>query len=61
MITIHILHGGLPLCRFSTEVPGNWPEGHQWVGLNVLSMSFPEGTRLCMRCAEESKKFPYED
>lgn len=28
---IHILHEGLPLCGFSREVPGHWPEGHRWV------------------------------
>jgi hypothetical protein len=30
----HILHYGLPLCRFSTALPCDWPEGHRWVGIN---------------------------
>lgn len=30
-MTVHILYQGLPRCRFSTEVPRDWPEGHQWV------------------------------
>ena len=28
---VHILKHGLALCRFSPQVPGQWPEGHQWV------------------------------
>lgn len=26
--TVHALLEGLPLCRFSTDVPANWPKGH---------------------------------
>lgn len=29
--TVHILFQGLPRCRFSTQVPRDWPEGHKWV------------------------------
>lgn len=29
--TLHILLHGLPLCRFSTAVPAQWPNGHIWV------------------------------
>ena len=29
-LTVHLLDEGLPLCRFSTEVPGRWPHGHLW-------------------------------
>lgn len=28
--SIHVLHGGLPICGFSTRPPGEWPPGHQW-------------------------------
>lgn len=27
---VHLLHQGQPVCGFSTEVPGKWPEGHRW-------------------------------
>jgi hypothetical protein len=29
-MTVHILRYGLPLCRFSVEVPNKWPNGHLW-------------------------------
>jgi hypothetical protein len=28
---VHILHEGLPLCRFTQDVPADWPQGHKWV------------------------------
>ena len=30
---IHILHEGFTLCKFSSEVPRDWPKGHIWVGI----------------------------
>lgn len=30
-MTVHILARGLPRCRFSTDVPRDWPKGHKWV------------------------------
>jgi len=33
-VTVHILKYGLPVCLFSREVPGNWPEGHKWIGFD---------------------------
>jgi hypothetical protein len=35
-VTVHILHHGLPLCRFSTALPRDWPEGHKWTGLDEI-------------------------
>lgn len=29
-LVVHFLWYGLPLCRFSTELPRNWPNGHVW-------------------------------
>jgi hypothetical protein len=29
-MTVHALRGGLPLCRFSDDVPRDWPDGHRW-------------------------------
>jgi hypothetical protein len=28
----HALSAGLPLCRFTTKVPRDWPPGNDWVG-----------------------------
>ncbi len=28
---IHVLHRGFPLCRFTREMPGQWPTGELWV------------------------------
>lgn len=28
---VHVLEHGLPLCRFTSKVPAEWPEGHAWV------------------------------
>lgn len=33
---IHILHYGLPRCRFSSDLPVHWPEGHRWVGFDDM-------------------------
>jgi hypothetical protein len=30
-LTVHALFQGFPLCRFTTQVPAKWPEGHRWV------------------------------
>jgi hypothetical protein len=32
---VHILHHGWPLCAFSKEQPGAWPQGHKWVRLEA--------------------------
>jgi hypothetical protein len=29
---VHILNHGLPLCRFTRDMPLHWPPGHKWVG-----------------------------
>lgn len=29
-MTVHILRYGFSLCRFNTEVPARWPQGHIW-------------------------------
>lgn len=31
MTTIHILHGGFPLCGFSSDYPYDWPSDHKWI------------------------------
>lgn len=31
MITVHALHRGYPLCRFSGQIPRDWPPDHKWL------------------------------
>jgi hypothetical protein len=31
--TVHLLHHGRTLCGFTEKAPGEWGEGHWWVGL----------------------------
>lgn len=49
-ITVHILHHGLPLCGFSKDVPGKWPEGHKWTAIHRPDHS------TCVGCDEEWNK-----
>lgn len=47
----HILWEGLPLCRFTHKVPGEWPEGHTWVS-KMQWKAAPEES-LCELCKDE--------
>jgi hypothetical protein len=31
---VHALRYGFPLCRFSSDVPRDWPEGHRWTNID---------------------------
>jgi hypothetical protein len=56
MVTIHLLWHGQALCRFSTEVPGRWPEGHVWVGKNDWQgVKLGKDQRFCAGCVEEAQ------
>jgi len=33
VVTVHILRFGFALCRFSMEVPRDWPDGHAWLSV----------------------------
>ena len=50
-MTVHVLHGGLPLCRFTNKVPRDWPEGHRWMGL-VGAREQPEKV-TCLPCSAD--------
>lgn len=49
--TIHILKYGLPLCRFSAEVPARWPNGHVWTPKHVWTPNRNESS--CDGCKRE--------
>lgn len=34
-LTVHILDRGLPLCGFSSKVPGEWPHLHVWARMET--------------------------
>lgn len=46
--TVHILRHGLPLCGFTTRVPGDWPAGNTWVPVDDELVSCPG----CMEAAK---------
>lgn len=64
MTTVHILLHGVALCGFQNgALPSEWPEGHRWIGYNVLAFSMPEGACLCGACSEVARRpeHQYED
>lgn len=44
MTVVHILDQGLPLCRFTTALPGDWPGDHKWTGLDESEVA------TCAKC-----------
>jgi hypothetical protein len=50
---VHILHYGLPLCRFTTEVPSNWPPNAKWVALNDDKIV---DQATCPRCKAQAEQ-----
>lgn len=49
-MTTHVLHAGLPLCRFSTAAPRDWPEGDWWLSIEDYRHGLA-GEDLCASCA----------
>lgn len=47
---VHVLYHGLPLCRFSELVPGEWPEGHRWISITEHQFA------TCQTCIETAQK-----
>lgn len=40
---VHLLHRGLPACRFTYESPVRWPLGHVWASLdNARNVTCPQ-------------------
>jgi len=54
-IEVHVLHYGMALCRFTTDLPCKWPQGHKWVGLQAATAATcPNCRRLAaVRSVEE--------
>lgn len=48
---VHILQYGLPLCRFTPELPEGWPQGHRWVGLDERNLA------TCPTCILQAKLY----
>ena len=51
---VHILHHGFALCRFSDKLPGDWPEGHRWVGADEAAYA------TCGGCIAANNRADYE-
>lgn len=49
---VHALQYGFALCRFGDTVPGNWPDGHRWVGLDEME------NVTCPDCLEVTNALP---
>ena len=47
---VHALLNGLPLCRFTYEVPAHWPSGHTWTDLADID------NITCSGCREKIHK-----
>lgn len=45
---VHVLYYGSPLCRFMQGVPGEWPEGHQWVSYRDTSVRTAANCEECL-------------
>ncbi len=52
VITVHILHHGFPICRFSERTPGNWPPRNRWVDIPEYRRRKASGD-LSQSCTEE--------
>jgi hypothetical protein len=54
ILTVHILHHGLPLCGFSHELPRDWPPGHKWVGKDEAELA------TCALCQDRANQREYD-
>jgi hypothetical protein len=45
---VHVLHYGLPLCRFMRRPPVFWPRNHKWVGADEIADA------TCPQCIERA-------
>jgi hypothetical protein len=46
-VKVHILHHGLPLCKFTAEAPGKWDQHHMWTPVTETQHA------TCGTCLEE--------
>lgn len=50
---LHVLSVGRALCAFSSEVPSQWPAGHQWTSVGELHEGVTKIEQIsCASCAE---------
>ncbi len=57
--TFHIVSQGLPLCRFSGEIPERWPTGHRFISLTQEENYDRVNCPLCRERLESRKKSPH--
>ena len=56
--TVHVLFEGLPICRFTSELPDKWPAGHRWISIDARAPlrnhgNVGENPVMCTACAAE--------
>ena len=54
-VIVHALLYGLPLCGFSREVPGKWPDGHKWVYVEDKELLTCDGCKEALQKVEEKQ------
>src|SRR5215472_10963137 len=54
MSVVHSLRRGLPRCRFTTDIPANWPLGHFWSG-EIDEVNCPQCKEILMKTCEYKK------
>jgi hypothetical protein len=57
---VHYLHYGLPLCRFTRNLPNEWPVGHTWVGITDANARNDVTCPGCIANVEHVETIPRE-
>jgi hypothetical protein len=56
---LHVLIQGRALCGFSMRVPGEWPKGHMWIGLEEKNLATcPDCKRIADVPTPETEEEP---
>lgn len=59
MITVHYLYEGLPLCRFNTKKPADWPDGHIFTHVPKFGSKhphIPKKYQMCRACQDKARE-----
>lgn len=52
--TVHLLHAGLPVCRFNLNPPSDWPADHKWAArMDQLKTLDSRIEMPCMECVRQ--------
>jgi hypothetical protein len=51
-ITVHMLHFGTAVCRFSHQTPDKWPDNHAWISSNDHEILHEINCQQCLSVAQ---------